>query len=341
MASIAGTHLRAPVSLFTAIRFSIRAFLAKHFAGYGMNYLKSLDRPFWTSVAPSLIKTYPCRPHLKNNRIHFPPAHTPGERHPVLVLIHGGGFVLGTPAMDDEQAHLLAAKGYLVASLDYSLARFPTPLHDLVALVSALLDDAELLPLMDLDRVAVGGFSAGALMTLALAQMPELKHRIKALVPVQPLTDWSGSQRDPARGHTNAWGGREALPHDQPVFDWAYVPAGADLRDPLLSPAWATRGAIPQPVFLVTSSDDSLCDEGAVLARKLAGKEGKDFDVTDSWAENGVRYECVKDMPHTFTHFWVRPEDEVWKARRKEAADDLWKKVVAWLDETLDVEKAR
>jgi hypothetical protein len=62
---------------------------------------------------------------------------------------------------------------------------------------------------------------------------------------------------------------------------------------------------------LVTSSDNSLCDEGAVLAWKLAVKKGKDFDVMDSWAENRVRYECVKDMPHTFTHFWVRPEDEV------------------------------
>ncbi|KAF7357871.1 Neutral cholesterol ester hydrolase 1 [Mycena venus] len=287
---------------------------------------------------PPSSKPTPCRPHLRDNRIHFPP-HSPGQRHPVIFLIHGGGFVLGTPSMDDAQAHLLAAKGYVVASLDYSLARFPTPLHDLAALISAVLADEELLPLMDTDRVAVSGFSAGATMTLALAQLPELKDRIKALVPIQPLTDWSGSFRDPARGRTSAWGTKEQLPEDQPMFNWAYVPVGVDLRNPLLSPAFASRADIPQPVFFVTGSDDSLCDEAALLARKLADEEAKIFDVTESWAADGVRYECVKDMPHSFLHFWVRPKGEAWQRRKKEAAENLWPKVTAWLHEVLDVNK--
>ncbi|KAK7063631.1 neutral cholesterol ester hydrolase 1 [Favolaschia claudopus] len=297
--------------------------------------LYSLDPPFWASVSPTLIKTYACRPLLKDNRIHFPP-HIPGQRHPVIFLIHGGGFVLGSPSMDDAQAHLLATKGYIVVSLDYSLARFPIPHRDLAALIDAVLADEELLPIMDTDKVVVSGFSAGAVMTLVMAQLPELKNRIKALVPIQPLTDWSGSLRDPTRGRNNAWGGKEKLPIDQPTFDWAYISAGVDMHDPLLSPAFASREAIPQPVFFVTSSDDSLCDEGAFLARKLAGKEGGDFDVTESWETDTVRYECVKDMPHTFMHFWVQPKGEAWQARKKEAVDDMWETIVAWLDRILE-----
>ncbi|KAJ7933865.1 Alpha/Beta hydrolase protein [Mycena leptocephala] len=333
-------HIRQPVSLLTTIRLSIHAFLTKHLSAFGMAYLKSLDRPFWASVSPTLIKTYACRPHLRDNRIHLPPSHSPGQRHPVIILLHGGGFVLGSPAQDDAQAHLLAAKGYVVASLDYTLARFPTPLHDVAALIAAVLADEELLPLMDTDKLVIAGFSAGATMTLALAQLPELKHRIKALVPLQPLTDWSGGLRDASRGRTTAWGTKERLPEEQAMFDWAYVPVGADMRDPLLSPGFASRVDIPQPVFFVTGSDDSLCDEAAVLARKLAGrKETGGFDVMESWASDGVRYECVKDMPHCFPHFWVRPTDKVWEARRKDAVEDIWGKIIAWLDETLGVDK--
>ncbi|KAJ6520531.1 Alpha/Beta hydrolase protein [Mycena sanguinolenta] len=336
MASALRPNPRAPVSFITAICFSVHAFWAKHFAAFGMNYLKSLDRPFWTSVAPNLIKTYSCRPHLRDHRIHLPP-HTPGQRHPVIILIHGGGFLLGTPSMDDAQAHLLASKGYVVASLDYSLASFPTPLRDLAAVIDAFLADEELLPLIDTERVALSGFSAGATMILALAQLPELKHRFKALVPIQPCTDWSGALRDGVRGRKNAWGGKEQLPDDQPMFDWGYIPVGQDMRDPLLSPGFASRVDIPQPVFLVTSSDDHLCDEAAVLARKLAGKDSdvKNFDVTESWAAEGVRYECVMDMPHSFMHFWVRPTSEQWVAKKKEADEILWQKISAWLDETM------
>ncbi|KAJ6594526.1 Alpha/Beta hydrolase protein, partial [Mycena capillaripes] len=189
---------------------------------------------------------------------------------PVVFLIHGGGFVLGSPSQDDAQAHLLAAKGYVIASLNYTLARFPTPLRDVAALITAVLADEELLPLMDTDKVAIAGFSAGTTLTLALAQLPELKDRLKALVPIQP-PDWSGGLRDATRGRTTAWGTKESLLQNQPMFNWAYVPAGFDMRNPLLSPGFASRTDIPQPVFFVTSSDDSLCDEAAVLAKKLAG----------------------------------------------------------------------
>jgi hypothetical protein len=44
-------------------------------------------------------------------------------------------------------------------------------------------------------------------------------------------------------------------------------------RDPLLSPGFASRADGPQPVFFVASLDDSMCDEAAVLVRKLAGSK--------------------------------------------------------------------
>ncbi|KAJ7902305.1 Alpha/Beta hydrolase protein [Mycena leptocephala] len=291
-------HIRQPVSLLTTIRLSIHAFLTKHLSAFGMAYLKSLDRPFWASVSPTLIKTYACRPHLRDNRIHLPPPTAQAS---------------GTPSSSSS-----------TAAVSLHPRAFPTPLRDVAALIAAVLADEELLALMDTDKLVIAGFSAGATMTLALAQLPELKHRIKALVPLQPLTDWSGGLRDASRGRTTAWGTKERLPEEQAMFDWAYVPVGADMRDPLLSPGFASRVDIPQPVFFVTGSDDSLCDEAAVLARKLAVGMRLGVDVMESWASDGVRYECVKDMPHCFPHFWVRPTDKVWEARRKDAVEDIW-----------------
>ncbi|KAJ7437803.1 Alpha/Beta hydrolase protein [Mycena galericulata] len=327
--------LRQDVSFLRAIRLRIMAFNIYWICRLFFPYAKSRI-PGWSATAPTLIKRYPVRPNLVN-RIHIPPTHRDGQKHPVFVLIHGGGWVLGDPAMDDEQAHLLAVKGYVVASLDYSLgprSRYPVAITELAALTEAVLDDASL-PI-DPARLVVGGFSAGGVMTLALAQLPQLRDRIRALVSMQPVTDWTGEHRGPHR--RTPWGSEDGLKRTQAMFDWAYVPAGADMRDPLLSPLYATRAQIPQPLFMVASSADGLCDEEALMCRRLAGlaegdERGKDSEK--SWAANGVVYECVPDMPHGFTHFWVRVKDEFWAKRKKELSAEVFEKVTVWLEEVI------
>jgi para-nitrobenzyl esterase len=53
------------------------------------------------------------------------PRHRPGERLPVMVLIHGGGFFVGSSA-DGEPSNevALAAQGVIVASMNYRLGVF-------------------------------------------------------------------------------------------------------------------------------------------------------------------------------------------------------------------------
>jgi acetyl esterase len=56
--------------------------------------------------------------------------------HPVLVYLHGGGWVCGSPATHRKLAHRFAEAGYLVFNVDYRLAPehpFPTPFEDCVA----------------------------------------------------------------------------------------------------------------------------------------------------------------------------------------------------------------
>ena len=82
---------------------------------------------------------------------------------PMLILIHGGGFVEGSSADYTEAAQQLVGEGFAVASLNYRLsgeARFPAGVADVKAAVRFLRVQA---PAWGIDphRFAVWGASAG------------------------------------------------------------------------------------------------------------------------------------------------------------------------------------
>lgn len=93
----------------------------------------------------------------------FRPASATGPL-PLVVWVHGGGFVGGTK---DELAgyfKLLASHGFAVAAPRYSLApghRYPAPLRQLMQALTYLQANAGRL-LIDPDRIALAGDSAGA-----------------------------------------------------------------------------------------------------------------------------------------------------------------------------------
>ncbi|KAI1078747.1 Alpha/Beta hydrolase protein [Whalleya microplaca] len=328
--------VRQPVSLFTSFKYYISAFANNWIVSLIFGFMRWKNRDFWASVAPSVIKTYPVRPDLPV-RIFIPRENSQEKstQAPLFFLIHGGGWVMGDAQMDDEQAHILADKyGFCVVSLPYRLApryQFPTAILDCLALMQAVLAD-ENLP-VDHDRVVVGGFSAGAVISLALAQLPDIKDRIKALVALFPLTDFTGEGRP--KGQVSPWGREDGLPPLQGMFDWAYIPVGQDLREPLLSPLYATREDIPQPLFVITASADCLCDEGRRMACHLGLDEGSDMCDKESWESRGVKYHCVKDMPHSFTHFFEEINEREWEKKRQHANDEIWHDINAWLRKTL------
>jgi acetyl esterase/lipase len=86
-----------------------------------------------------------------------------------LLWIHGGGYVIGNAAQDDDICRALTRKlGIVVASVDYRLAPehpYPVPLEDCY---SALTWVAQL-PGVDPGRIAIGGASAGGGLAAALA----------------------------------------------------------------------------------------------------------------------------------------------------------------------------
>lgn len=97
------------------------------------------------------------------------------ERLPVLLYLHGGGFVIGGIETHDSLCRQLARRsGAAVLSLAYRLApehRFPTAVEDSFAALRWLAAEGAAQLGLDATRLAVGGDSAGGTLAAVCALM--------------------------------------------------------------------------------------------------------------------------------------------------------------------------
>ncbi|NUU62985.1 alpha/beta hydrolase [Paenibacillus agri] len=124
----------------------------------------------------------------------YEPAQRTGAKLPALLWIHGGGYVMGHPDMDDAlcERFVQAAK-CVVVSVDYRLAPehpYPAAIDDCYTALTWMTDEAELLGI-DLDRVAIAGASGGGGLTAALALMARDKGGPALIfqMPLYPMID--------------------------------------------------------------------------------------------------------------------------------------------------------
>lgn len=89
------------------------------------------------------------------------------EKLPVIVNVHGGGFVYGSKEVYQFYVASLAEKGFAVINFNYRLApkfKFPSPIEDLNAVLGWMLEHKEEYP-FDTNNVVLIGDSAGAQIT--------------------------------------------------------------------------------------------------------------------------------------------------------------------------------
>jgi acetyl esterase len=135
--------------------------MRKVFAASGAKLATALDRHAPASVLGLINERYGADPDMLLDV--FRPASASGPL-PLVVWVHGGGFVGGTKDELAGYLKLLASHGFAVAAPRYSLApghRYPTPLRQLMQALQYLQAHAGQL-LIDPDRVALAGDSAGA-----------------------------------------------------------------------------------------------------------------------------------------------------------------------------------
>jgi acetyl esterase len=191
-----------------------------------------------------------------------------GPPLPVLLYLHGGGFVIGGPDTHEALCRQLAARsGCAVVSLDYRLAPehpFPAAVEDTLAALRALPGWAARHGL-DGGRLAIGGDSAGATLATVGALLARDGGPSPALqLLITPGTsshaDWP-SRRQFAEGFlldetTIEWFFGQVLPAAQ-RHDWRFAPLEAD----------DLEGSAPAHVVLAEC--DPLVDEGLAYADRL------------------------------------------------------------------------
>lgn len=113
---------------------------------------------------------------------------------PALLWIHGGGYVVGHAEMDHGLCETFARAAHcVVLSVDYRLAPehpYPAAIEDCYAALKWTADHAEELNI-DVNRIAIGGASAGGGLTASLAIMARDKGgpAIAFQMPLYPMID--------------------------------------------------------------------------------------------------------------------------------------------------------
>ncbi len=196
--------------------------------------------------------------------------------HPAFVHYHGGGFVFGTIdglVNDARCAHICAAAGCVVATVDYRLApehRFPTAAEDCYEALRWTVANAEHLGI-DPSRIAVGGESAGGNLAAACALMsrdrggPTLALQLLEI----PVTDIGpGAGNYPSVTLYGEGFGLDSA--DMEFYAGQYLADLADGSSPYASPLRAEDLSGLAPAYVITSEYDVLRDSGEAYARRLA-----------------------------------------------------------------------
>jgi len=203
----------------------------------------------------------------------YRPAETTSEPLPVLLFLHGGGFVLGGLDSHDGVCREFAARAHCaVLAVDYRLAPehpFPTALHDAADAIAWLAEQAAHWHL-DTQRLVLGGDSAGATLATVLAIQAAHQPAAVALKPLAqllcyPVTD--ASQRSESmelfsegyllESATLEWFYHHYQRTPEDRLDWRF--------SPLLAP---TLTGVAQALVAVAGFDP-LVDEGRAYAQQL------------------------------------------------------------------------
>jgi acetyl esterase len=198
---------------------------------------------------------------------------------PLLVYLHGGGWVFGDlETLDDSCRRLASGAGCIAVSVDYRLAPedpFPAPLDDAYAATAWVAEHAAELG-GDASRLAIAGDSAGANLAAAvcLASRDRGGPALLAQLLVYPPTEYR-FDRPSMIEH------QDVGPLDIADIRWCwdhYLPRPEDREHPYATPMNADVRGLPRALVL-TGELDPLRDDGEAYAERLR-EAGVEVELT-------------------------------------------------------------
>ena len=269
--------------------------------------------------APGGISSLPDQPYRSGDDdprldVYFPETVGPDERLPTVVWTHGGAWISGHKDDAAPYFQLIAAQGYAVVSVGYSVApgaTYPTPIRQVNDALAYIQQNAARFH-VDPERIVLAGDSAGAQITSQIAALvinpayaadlgltpslapPQLRGVI-LFCGIYDMKVFLANDHLPGNGGLMArvtrWGTDESM--------WAYTGSrahdSAALRQ--MSSIDHPTAAFP-PAFISGGNDDPLTDgQSRPLAATL---EGFGVDVTTLFYppdhEPGLAHEYQFDL---------------------------------------------
>ncbi len=210
---------------------------------------------------------------------------------PIVLHLHGGGYVMGSADTSLELAgRLAAAVGGWSLTPDYRLAPeepFPAALDDVVVAYRWLLTNFADAPIFVFGECAGGGLA----LALSLHVRQSRERLPDAIHVVSPFVDLSVRDHSiNAQTRRDPWFNRVMLTQ----LAACYVQE-ADLNEPLLSPLDADLSGLP-PLLVHAAADEALYPSAQLLAERAAAAGGRS------------EFQSVEDSVHSFVLFPFLPE---------------------------------
>jgi len=211
------------------------------------------------------------------------------KRAPVILYLHGGGYVKGGIEASDAFCRNLAhVTRHTVLAIDYRLApehRFPAALDDTIAAAAWTAAHAVDLGANPGSLVVCGESAGGNLAAVACLQLrADQRVAIRHQVLLQPVVDFTLSFPSVAMPATEC-----LVPRDDLAWYYGtYRGDACDAKDPRVSPIYAQDLSGLPPALIISAEYDTLRDEAAAYAERLK-KAGV-----------ATRYRCAEGMVHGF-----------------------------------------
>ena len=228
-----------------------------------------------------------------------------GEKYPVLLFFHGGGWVTESVENYDRVCSRMAqSTGHIVMSVEYRLApeyRFPIPLEDCYEAAKALYTGRLVLP-ADPDRITIIGDSAGGNLAAAVC----LKARDtgdfapKKQILIYPAVNNCYTKKSPYKSVQE--NGQDYLLTAVKMEDYLklYESSTEDRQNPYFAPILAKDLSHMPETLILTAEFDPLRDEGEEYGKRL--KEAGNYveihripDALHGYFALGIRFLHVQE----------------------------------------------
>ena len=231
-------------------------------------FLTSLQEETYKNINASVeemfineVRTYIIRPENSTN-----------NKLPVVLYLHGGGWVMGDEYVYDNLIKKISA-GANVAIVfpEYTRApeaQYPVQINEIYSVLNYVYEHADEMN-FDRNKIAIMGDSAGGNMAAVTAMRVKDDDavKIKFLLLIYPVTNADMDTDSYHHFKDGPWLTKKSMEY----FWDAYVPEKKLRKDKFVSPLYAELEDLKglPSTLIITDENDVLRDEGEAFARKL------------------------------------------------------------------------